>query len=154
MRINQKLNGIVIGGIFTLISLILTLTFIVPFLTLLPATFLEYIVSIFVNNKPYSNVGKVTTFILFSMITISFIIIIVKSRKIQFRNKDIVVIMLVEYFLMHSFGFYIYWGSSLNYRSDGQLIFGVLESFPFSSFGFIALGILIDLVKLNSEPEY
>lgn len=58
MKINQQYNGTIIGGIFTLSSLLLTLTFIVPIISVIPRAFIESIMYSKVNNEPYSNVGK------------------------------------------------------------------------------------------------
>jgi len=149
MKINQQYNGTIIGGIFTLSSLFLTLTFVVPILSVIPGAFIESLMSSIVDNEPYSKVGKATIITLAVILLLSLIIILVKSRKIELKNGHIVGIMLFEYFIIHSLGFYIYWATSLNFRSDGQLIFGAVTSFPVSSFGFIGLGILIDVIKNN-----
>jgi hypothetical protein len=51
------------------------------------------------------------------------------------------------YFIVHALGFYIYWGMSLEFRGDGQLIFAAVDSFPISSWAFIPMGLIIDWVK-------
>ena len=123
------------------------MTFIVPILSVIPGAFIESIMSSIVDNEPYSNVGKATILTLVIILILSLIIILVKSRKTEFKNEHIFGIMALEYFIIHTLGFYIYWATSLNFRSDGQLIFGAVTSFPASSFGFLGLGILIDMVK-------
>jgi hypothetical protein len=55
--------------------------------------------------------------------------------------------MFLFYFLVHPLGFYIYWGLELDFRSDGQLIFGAIKSFPASSCAFLFIGLIIDWVK-------
>ena len=147
MKINQQYNGTIIGGIFTVGSLLLTLTFIVPIFSVLPGALIESIMSSIVNNEPYSNVGKATIATLVIILIFSIIVILIKSKKTEFKNGHIIGIMAIEYFIIHSLGFYIYWATSLNFRGDGQLIFGAVTSFPASSFGFVTLGILIDSVK-------
>ena len=149
MKINQQYNATIIGGIFTLISLLLTLTFIVPILSVIPGAFIESIMSSIVDNEPYSNVGKATILTLVIILVLSLIVILFKSRKTEFKNGHIFGIMVFEYFIIHALGLYIYWATSLNFRSDGQLIFGAVTSFPVSSFGFLGLGVLIDMVKTN-----
>jgi len=158
MKIHQQYNGTIIGGIFTVISLLLTLTFIVPILSIIPGAFIESIMSSIVNNEPYSNVGKATILTLVIILILSLILILFKSRKTELKNGHIFGIMVFEYFIIHALGFYIYWATSLNFRSDGQLIFGAVTSFPASSFGFLGIGILIDVVKtnpneLNDKPK-
>ena len=147
MKINQQYNGTIIGGIFTVGSLLLTLTFIVPIFSVLPGAIIESVMSSVVNNEPYSNVGKATIATLTIILIFSIIVILIKARKTEYKNGHIIGVMAIEYFIIHSLGFYIYWATSLNFRSDGQLIFGAVTSFPASSFGFVALGILIDSVK-------
>lgn len=147
MRINQQYNGTIIGGIFTVTSLLLTLTFIIPVLSVIPGAFLESIIAKIVDNEPYSNVGKATIAVLIAILTISTIIILIKSRKKKLSNGQLFRVMVFEYFIIHSLGFYIYWATSLDFRNDGQLIFEAVTSFPASSFGFIGLGLLLDIVK-------
>lgn len=153
MKINPKYNGTIIGGIFTLGSLILTLTFVVPIISIIPAAFIESLVSKVVNNEPYSNVGKGTLLFITGLFIIYLSIVLIRSRKTNYSNSQIVLIMVIGYFIIHSLGFYIYWAISLNFRGDGQLIFAAVESFPISSFGFIIIGLLVDLFK-NYENKY
>jgi hypothetical protein len=150
MKINQQYSGTIIGGIFTTISLLLTLTYIIPIISILPGAFIESIISTFIENEPYSNVGKATIVVLIVILITSFLLFLIKSRKKTLSNGDIFSIMIIEYFIIHSLGFYIYWATTLDFRSDGQLIFGAIDSFPNSSFGFLGLGILIDLFKKKS----
>jgi hypothetical protein len=42
----------------------------------------------------------------------------------------------------------VYWGIELNYRSDGQLMFLIFDSFPYSSLSFIPIGILLEITKI------
>ncbi|MBK7129342.1 MAG: hypothetical protein IPM74_07480 [Crocinitomicaceae bacterium] len=149
MKINQQYNGTIIGGIFTVGSLLLTLTFIVPILSVLPGAITESILSSTVDNEPYSNVGKATIATLEILLISSIVVILIKARKTEFKNGHIIGIMAIEYFIIHALGFYIYWATSLDFRSDGQLIFGAVSSFPASSFGFVTPGILIDSVKIK-----
>jgi len=147
MSISQKYNGTIIGGIFTAISFILTFTYIVPLLSIIPGAFVESFMSSIVDNEPYSHVGKATILCLLIILILSLLIILIWARKTELKNGHIVGIMISEYFVIHSLGFYIYWASSLNFRSDGQLIFGAVNSFPISSFGFVGIGVLIDSIK-------
>lgn len=149
MKINKRYNATIIGGIYTLGSLLLTLTFVVPILSVIPGAFVESIISSVVDNEPYSNVGKATITTLIIILFVSLIIILIKARKTELTNGHIIGIMTFEYFIIHALGFYIYWGFGLNFRSDGQLIFGAVSSFPISSFGFVVIGTLIDSIKIK-----
>lgn len=149
MKVNQELNGTIIGAIFSASSLLLTWTFIVPLVSILPGLVVESIMSSIIDNEPYSNVGKATLIALISIFVVSIVLILIKARKRPISNRQMFVIMAGEFFLVHSVGFYIYW-ATLNFRGDGQLIFGVLASFPASSFVFVALGFLIDWVKVKT----
>ena len=74
-------------------------------------------------------------------------------RKTNVKNEHIVGIMIFEFFIIPSLGFYIFRAISIDFRSDGQLIMETITTFPLSSFGFLGLGIFIDTVKLKSQPE-
>jgi amino acid permease len=100
-----------------------------------------------VNNEPYSNVGKATLIALIVIFIVSIVLILIASRKKELSNVQVFGVMVFEYFIMHTLGFYVYWAFSLDFRTDGQLIFGAVTSFPISSFGFIGLGLLLDVVK-------
>lgn len=105
-----------------------------------------------VNNDPYSNVGKMTILLLTAIFIIAISIALFKIRRTTLRDgriskTKIVLVMTVMYFIVHALGFYIYWGLTLDYRGDGQLIFAAVDSFPISSWGFIPIGLAIDGVK-------
>lgn len=153
MRINQQYNGTIIGSIFTVCSLVLTCTYIIPIATVFPGIYIEALMSSIVDNDPYSNVGKATIIVLIGILTISLVIILRKSRRVHPGNVQIILIMIIEFFILHILGFYIYWAVSLDFRNDGQLIFAAISSFPFSSFGFVIVGSLVDLVKKNPPQK-
>ena len=148
MKINKDFNGTIIGLIFTIISLLLTFTYIIPIITIIPATLIENIMTHFISNEPYSNIGKATIITLFLIFLISLIIIRFKvKRKIDLPNLYVVAIMIIEFFIVHSLGFYLYWANTLNYSSDGQLLLAAVDSFPKSSLSFVFIGVFIDIVK-------
>jgi hypothetical protein len=155
MKISKKYNGTMIGGIFTLASLLATFTFVIPIFSVLPGAMLESIMSGCVDNYPYSNVGRATITALLIMLAATLIIFLVfvriRTQKEELSHLKVCVIMIVEYFILHALGFYVYWATSLNYRSDGQLMFAAVDSFPASSCGFFIIGILIDVVKSDRK---
>lgn len=153
MANNYSNKGLKIGTTFTIISLLLTFTFIVPILSILPGVLIENLAKGFVNNEPYSNVGKMTIQILwiiffFSLLVLLYSVYLKLINMEQISTNFIVLVMIIMYFIIHPLGFYIYWALKLNYRGDGQLIFAAVRSFPYSSFGFILIGILLDFTKI------
>ncbi len=145
----KEFNGIKIGAIFSAVSLVLTFTYVIPIASVMPGVFIEEITSNFVNNEPYSNVGKITLTILTVLFVSTLIISIyyVIKKKSESR-KMIISIMVIMYFIVHPLAMYIYWALELDYRDDGQLIFIVIETFPFSSITFILVGIVLDLATI------
>ncbi|KAA9326035.1 hypothetical protein [Adhaeribacter soli] len=152
MGINKRYSGTIIGGIFTAVSLLFTKTFIVPILSVIPGVIVEFFFASIINNVPYSNVGIATIITLAILAFLPLAIILFKGRVQEIPKRIIVGILVIEYFLIHTLGFYIYWATKQNFRSDGQLIFGAISSFPASSFGLVAIGFIIDLIK-NSRND-
>ncbi|MFT3950093.1 MAG: hypothetical protein QM763_24220 [Agriterribacter sp.] len=150
MQDEGKINGLIIGVIFTLISLMCIWTYIIPMISIIPGMFFESVAEFVLSDIHSKQTGKVTILLL----AVALIIIIVlsllyinirisKYRSITWRN--IIVIMMICYFIVHPLGFYIYWGVKLNFRGDGQLISAAVDSFPITSFSFIILiGLIID----------
>ncbi|GGK82782.1 hypothetical protein ACD591_11435 [Rufibacter glacialis] len=150
MKINKRYSGTIIGGIFTLVSLLLTKTYIVPVVSVIPGVFIKSLLKLVIDNEPYSNVGIATIITLAILVCLPLAIFLKKGRTQEATNGLIAGILVIEYFLIHTLGFYIYWASRFNFRSDGQLIFGAVSSFPASSFGLLAVGLIIDSIK-NSK---
>jgi len=124
----------------------LTFTYLVPIVSILPGAFIDTIVVSFIGDTPYSDVGQWTlnAFIIFYRISV--VLFLMTARKKIITKGQIVIFSRFEFFIIHSKGFYLDWSSS-GFRSDGQLLFGVINTFPYSSIGFFGLGIAIDLVK-------
>jgi len=128
------------------------MTFFVPIISVFPGVIVETLAKGLVDNDPYSNVGKVTIILLTIIFIIALSIALFKIRRTSLRDgkiskTKIAIAMTVMYFVVHSLGFYIYWGLALNYRGDGQLIFAAVDSFPKSSWAFIPIGLIIDVTK-------
>lgn len=153
-NLKTNYNGLLIGGIATLISLLSSRIFLIPMFSVIPGGIIELLASFMISNEPYSNVGKMTIFLLL-LILLSVLTLSLRSIYQQTLNKipvsitKIVFIMFAFYFIVHPLGFYIHWGINMNFRGDGQLIFLSVESFPISSFSFIFIGFFIDCVKNN-----
>ena len=152
MKEEINFDGLIIGIVFTFGSLLLTLTFFVPIISVFPGVIVETLAAKLVDNDPYSNVGKVTIILLTIIFIITLSIALFKIKRVTLRDgriskTKIAIVMTVLYFIVHALGFYIYWGLALDYRGDGQLIFAAVDSFPISSWGFIPIGLAIDGVK-------
>lgn len=152
MKIAKKKTGLLIGAIFTGASLLMTGTYIVPIISVLPGILFENISENLVNNDPYSNVGRTTIVLLFILflMALSFSLLWIKhetAKKGQISVGQVVTIMLLLYFIVHPLGFYIYWSVALNFKSDGQLMLGATRSYPVSGLAFIFIGLAIDLAK-------
>ena len=152
MAVVNKYGSLKIGIFFSIVSLCSTITYIIPIISVIPGVIVEKLVSDCINNEPYSNVGKLTILV-FSLMLILLLILsmhhiskVVKKKRFLER-ETVIITMLILSPIVHSLGFYIYWGTVLNYRGDGQLIFSAVNSFPVSSLVFITIGALIDLTK-------
>jgi hypothetical protein len=151
MPITFKNNhlGLKIGIIFSLISFALTFTFLIPIFSVIPGSLIELISSYFVDKNSYSNVGKLTILILSGILILYLTIVLaliknIAKKKSELKKSEIILMMFIFYFIVHPLGFYIYWAMFLNFANDGQLIFGAVTSFPYSSITFIILGIIMD----------
>ncbi|MBU3024080.1 hypothetical protein [Zobellia galactanivorans] len=149
MKINKEYSGTIIGAIFTTISLLLIFTIIVPPFSIMPGTLVEMMISDIVNREPYSDIITIMVFIFSILFLILTVTILLRSKKKIYTNKHLIGIMILEYFVIHILGFYIYWATALDFTRDGQIYFEAVESFKYSSFGFILVGLLIDIIKKN-----
>ena len=119
MKISKEKSGLIIGLIFTGISLLLTVTFIVPIISVFPGMIFEIIAENLINNNPYSNVGKMTILLLSVTFiwALTFCLLALKNKTKkgeEISNRRIVGILSLFYFIVHSLGFYIYWGVCLD----------------------------------------
>lgn len=145
-------NGQIIGAYFSVWSFLLTITFIVPILSMLPGAIFEKIAGGFVENEPYSNVARLATLLLSAVFLLILALCLLVIRSMAKNGEtitkgNVVFIMALLYFFIHTLGFYVYWGIALHYRSDGQLSFSVLMTHPISSLFFYPIGLLIDFIK-------
>lgn len=145
MKDNKHL-GFIIGGIFSLISILLTFTFVIPMFSVFLGFYLQELISKVFSNITYEDSGKITTVVLLIVFCLA---LFFAFRRANFReNKskkiELIVIMLIIFLIVHPLGFYLYWGFYLNFKSDAQIIFDAVVSFPFSSLSFVFIGILLD----------
>lgn len=152
LKENKNFDGLLVGVMFALVSFLLTLTFVIPIISVFPGVIIESLAKGLIDNNPYSNVGKMTILLLIIIFIVVLSISLFKIRKTVIRGEriskaKIAMSMAGLYFIVHALGFYIYWGFVLNFRGDGQLIFAATDSFPISSWAFIPIGLTIDIVK-------
>src|SRR4051812_35764285 len=124
MKIAKRNSGAKIGAIFTVCSLALTATYVVPIIAILPGMLLETIAGRFVSHEPYSNVGMLTILLLSVLFLFTLGVCLIKIRNAtlevgQISVGRIISVMSLMFFIVHSLIFYIYWGVVLNFASDG-----------------------------------
>lgn len=145
---NDKNLGLKIGAIFSIISLLLTITVAVPMFSVFPSEFLNMGISGIFPSLSHENTGIITILILSAIFASSLIFTLRKVKKSaeekrSFNASGVVVVMLVFYLIVHNLGYYILLGIS-NFPIDAlNTIMGVV-SFPFSSLSFVLLGLLMD----------
>jgi len=152
-----KYTGTLIGLLFSIGSLISILTLFVPILCVLPGAMFESLAVSVLGNEPYSNVVRATLLLYFCLFigsTSFFYLKYLKKGKPGRSLKSLYSkFFTLEFFIIHGLGFYTYWAFKLNYISDGQLIFIVYSSFPYSSALFLVLGFLGDLIVSKDRND-
>lgn len=153
MKINQKYNGSIIGSIFTGSCILLTVTFIIPVISVLPGALLQALIRT-VFQLELNTIQIDITLGLLLVLFIGSLAWIISSRKgKELDNGRVVEIMFLEYVILHPLGFYILWVTYLDYSGDGQLLFAAVYSYPVSSLGFVLIGLLLDRMKAKQKRE-
>ena len=138
------------GLLLSLFSYFIAYTMIVPFcVVIFICAPLEIFASIFVSSKPYTNVIYLVEIILIISIISSLLFVskIRKNKKWQKESVNYNLFLLVQFILIQALGFYICWGIKTNYKPDGQVILGILDSFQSTSIVFIPFMLLQELVN-------
>lgn len=146
----NKYSATIIGLIFTLFSLISILLFAIPIISIIPIALpLELIFSNFVNDK-----------YLWISVTISLLIIFILTSNLLYRkikdnisNRGFILYLTLQFFVLHPLVFYIKLSSNWARASDGQVMFMIVESFPYSSWTFLILGILTDIFRHQVQKK-
>ena len=151
MTATKNYSGLSVGLIFAIASLLLTATYVIPVISVLPGVLVEFVLNRIFSISQNSQVGRLTILILSILLVLvlafSLLNIWRTAKSGSVSKGRIVIIMCTCFFLVHSLGFYCYWGLNLDFRSDGQLLLGAVNSFPISSFAFVLIGLLIDIIK-------
>ena len=145
-KIGQKYRGTKVGAIFTGICLLLTFTVLVPVLSVVPGSGIQYLVKLLLPSSSRRVILTVTLVILLVLLLLSLAAIFFYARGKKFSVGRVVEILFLEYLILQPFGFYLLWATYLNFESDGQIMFSAMVSYPISSLGFIGIGFLLDKV--------
>ncbi len=145
----NNLSGTIIGLIFSVVSFIGTFTLFIPFLFVLP------VVSICENvigPASYEKIGTTSILVLSVLTVLICTIYYVSVFQMRKKNQEVstgtfIVLLLVLAFIIHPLGFFIYVSSNWRMANDGQFIFAVFTPFPYTSFAFVILGVLTDVVR-------
>ncbi|SEW51943.1 hypothetical protein [Chitinophaga arvensicola] len=152
MKINPKRKGLIIGALFTAVSLMLVATIIVPAIAVLPVFPMEKLAGNIVKGLTDNHLQLLTIGLLGSILLLILIpgMLLIRSSTLPgepVSSGKIMLLMLLLYFIIHPFVFYIFSYHKAWNRADGQYLMAALVTVPFSSFAFVIVGGLIDLVK-------
>lgn len=100
----------------------------------------------------FNSLGLISLFLVFS---IPFFRRLLKNLD---QGLDIGSVKLWRFFgiqlvLLHPMFFYFWALANSKHSGDGQFIFGMMETFPYSSLAFILLGISIDLLRNQKQAK-
>ena len=129
-----------IGIRFTLISLLLTITVLVPVYSVMLGVGLQYVIrQILGASRPV--VITTTIVILFILLLLSLLFTVRSRKDKELNNQQVKMVMAVQYIIIQPLGFYLLWAIFLDFQTDGQIMWAAVVSHPVSSFWFIAVGI-------------
>ena len=154
----NKYKGTIIGLIFSVSSWLATWTFVIPFITVLPAgLLLENMFKSIHAVDDYDVIGPSilkALWVIFLTTTILFFTYAFRSAKSgrPASKLSFIVFLLLQLFIVHPLVFYIDTSQNWDRASDGQFILRITETFPLSSIAFVIFGILLDLVNNVARP--
>lgn len=155
----SKYAATLIGLMFSAASLLATVTFIIPFITVLPLSLiLENAFKNGDNNRSYNEIGpsilNAMWIIFFVTSLLFYLYTIIKLRRGQPASTWLFTFFLIlQLFIVHPLFFYIDTSQNWDRASDGQFILGIVETYPTSSFVFVVFGILLDLIRIVLKPK-
>ncbi|WP_436487683.1 hypothetical protein [Chitinophaga sp. ARDCPP14] len=152
MKINPNRKGLVIGALFTAISLMLVATVIAPALAVLPGYPVEKMVARIAGGVSDHHVQLLTILVLaviFLLILIPALILIRSSTPPNeaIVSGKIILLMVLLYMIVHPLVFYIFSYAKAWNSKDAQYLMAALVTVPFSSFAFVIVGAVIDAIK-------
>ena len=152
----EKYKATIIGSIITVICFLSTWTFVVPFLTILPVGLpLELLFSGIFSDANYSATSTSVLLTLIGLFILTGLwyykkIETDKKEKYEFNTIRLIIFFTIQLFIIHPLVFYLWATMNSENAGDGQFMFGIIETFPISSFSFVIIGIFIDIFK-NKE---
>lgn len=155
----KTFSASIISSIFAGICLVSTLTFIVPLLTIIPASvFLESFYKDYLKTDSYYEIVPMvlkSLWGIFLFSTVSFYLYCYSSIK---KNRNLkksifITFLILQLFILHPLVFFIDTSSNWGRASDGQFIMGIIKTFPISSFLFVVFGLVLDVLRNNNSIE-
>lgn len=154
METYKKSNAVIIGLKFSIINIMLTITGIIPIISVMPSVIIEAIVSKIIDKKPYSRVCMIVIAVQFISTLIylfSVKFFINKQTLTKYLDKsDIYKYMIGFQFFICGLVFYLHLALN-NFATDGQSVLNLYITHPAASLGFIPIGIFIELSKKNKK---
>lgn len=154
---NKTNQASIISLIFTLVSFLCTFTFIVPLIQIVPvASILEDVFG----PASYEKIG--TRSILFlSILTLLLLAAFFTTTYVNIRKGQensvggFIFFLLLLSFIIQPLGFFLYVSTNWSMANDGQFIFAVFQPFAITSFSYILVGLVTDLIRnlYPSNPE-
>lgn len=154
--IRTRFSGTFIGFVFSLCCFFGTWTIALPLLTILPIGIIETFYSD--SHTNYAATGSTTIWLLWGLLIVStllfygFIIFRIKRGE-PVKSTKLIVFLIVQLFLVHPLFFYVKTSENWEQATDGQFIFGILETFPFSSIPFVFFGVVFDVIRRVVKPR-
>lgn len=152
---NNKNLGLKIGGIFSIVSFLFSLTMVIPMFTVYPSVFLEQRIYSVYPNLTNLNSGfiKILFFVILFLLALFFTLkriekSVNENRKL--KTPEIIVLMLIFYLIVHNLGYYIFLGIN-SFPSDALNMLSAIITFPFSSISFVLIGLMMDWYWKKTE---
>jgi hypothetical protein len=155
MNMQFKYYGTLLGLFFTIFCLVTAQTIVIPIISNMPIGFiLELFFSDRMEEENYRKIGisvLITLVFIFFLVNAFFFIFFRKqlSKNFRIHPLQILIVMWLNFFIVHPLVFYINVSRDWSYANDGQFIFGAAETFPISSIFFFIVGLLIDIMQYN-----
>jgi len=155
----NKYNATLIGTVFTVLSLLSIVTFIMPMLTILPLAMpIEIMFRKLFKSGSYDVIGiyiLLTLLLVFILVTILFYMYSLRQLR---KKKEInliyfTIFLVLQLFIVHPLVFIIDTSRDWNMADDGQFIFGINLTFPISSMSFFIFGLILDTIKIRHEQH-
>ncbi|MRG46117.1 hypothetical protein GFS24_13390 [Chitinophaga sp. SYP-B3965] len=154
MNSKKPHDGRNLGIVFTVLSLLSILTYIGPALFIVPAFAFKNLAQLLTGNGFFHvNHDKLATVLLTATLLIVIILFLRMIKKMvirtgRFASEWISLFFVILCFLVHPCGYFIYSWATFTFgpKEDFGHSYLLIESFPYTSFVFIPIGLLFDAV--------